>query len=73
MTYFCQPMLQVLREALRTLQTDPGPMTPERAEVVSYLRERIAAFSPALELDDRAQMKRNRRGTDSGALAAISF
>jgi hypothetical protein len=56
MTFSRSPMLHVLREALRTLQTDPGPMTPARAEVVSYLRERIAACTPALELDDRSQM-----------------
>ena len=43
-------MLHVLRDALRTLQTDPGPMTPAGAEVVSYLRERISACTPALEL-----------------------
>ena len=40
-------MLEVLREALRTLQSDPGPMTPDKAELMSYLRERIVAHSPA--------------------------
>lgn len=42
-----RPMLEVLREALRTLQSDPSPMTPNKAELVSYLRERIIAHSPS--------------------------
>lgn len=41
-----RPMLEVLREALRTLQTEPGPMTPNKAELMRYLRERIMANSP---------------------------
>jgi hypothetical protein len=36
-------MLEVLREALRTLETEPGPMTPGKAELMTYLRERIVA------------------------------
>lgn len=43
MTVTYRPMLQVLREALHTLQTEPGPMTPEKKELLSYLRERIVA------------------------------
>ena len=42
-----RPILEVLRDALRTLQSDPGPMTPNKAELLSYLRERIVAHSPA--------------------------
>lgn len=41
-----RPILEVLREALRTLQSDPGPMTPNKEELMSYLRERIDAHSP---------------------------
>lgn len=43
MNFLPRPMLEVLREALRTLETEPGPMTPGKAELMSYLRERIVA------------------------------
>lgn len=38
-----QPLLDSLREALDSLESDPGPMTPEKAELISYLGERILA------------------------------
>lgn len=50
MSYFSHPMLQVLCEPLRTLETDPGRITPERAEVMSYLRKRIAVHMSAAPL-----------------------
>ena len=47
MNFSYRPMLDVLREALSTLQNDPGPLTPEKAELLSYLHERILAHSPS--------------------------
>lgn len=38
-----RPLLDVLREALRVLKDEPGPMTPEKSELMRYLQERIAA------------------------------
>lgn len=43
MSFNYRPLFEVLREALRTLQNEPGPMTPEKSELIRYLRERIAA------------------------------
>ena len=37
-----RPLLEVFREALRTLQNEPGPMIPAKVELMEYLRERIA-------------------------------
>ena len=37
-----RPLLDVFREALRTLQNEPGPMIPAKAELMEYLRARIA-------------------------------
>lgn len=37
-----RPLLEVFREALRTLQNEPGPMIPEKVELMEYLRKRIA-------------------------------
>jgi hypothetical protein len=42
MGYQYRPLLEVFREALRTLQNEPGPMIPAKAELIEYLRERIA-------------------------------
>lgn len=42
MGYHYRPLLEVFREALRTLQNEPGPMIPAKAELMEYLRERIA-------------------------------
>ena len=50
-----RPMLEVLREALRTLQDDPGPMTPEKRQLVRYLRERILANSDSQALGNCAE------------------
>lgn len=47
MSFSYRPMIEVLREALHTLQSDPGPLTPEKAELLTYLRERIVAHSPS--------------------------
>ena len=40
--YQYRPLLEVFREALKTLQNEPGPMIPAKAELMEYLRERIA-------------------------------
>jgi hypothetical protein len=45
MNFSYRPMLEILREALSVLQNDPGPLTPEKAELLSYLHERIVAHS----------------------------
>ena len=37
-----RPLLEVFREALKTLQNEPGPMIPAKAELMEYLRNRIA-------------------------------
>ena len=37
-----RPLLEVFRDALRTLQNEPGPMIPAKAELMEYLHERIA-------------------------------
>ena len=42
MGYRYRPLLEVFREALSTLQNDPGPMIPAKAELMEYLRQRIA-------------------------------
>lgn len=42
MGYQYRPLLDVFREALRTLQNEPGPMIPAKAELMEYLRSRIA-------------------------------
>lgn len=42
MGYQYRPLLEVFREALKTLQTEPGPMIPAKAELMQYLRNRIA-------------------------------
>ena len=36
-----QPLVDSLRDALNALQSEPGPMTPQKAELISYLRECI--------------------------------
>src|SRR4051812_26698152 len=41
MGYHYRPLLEVFREALRTLQNEPGPMIPAKAELMEYLRNRI--------------------------------
>jgi hypothetical protein len=46
-----RPLLEVFREALRVLQNEPGPMTPEKSELMRYLRERIAANAAPTPLD----------------------
>jgi hypothetical protein len=42
MGYQYRPILEVFREALRTLESEPGPMIPAKAELMEYLRQRIA-------------------------------
>lgn len=42
MGYQYRPLLEVFREALRTLQNEPGPMIPAKAELMEYLCSRIA-------------------------------
>jgi len=42
MGHHYRPLLEVFREALRTLQNEPGPMIPAKAELMEYLRARIA-------------------------------
>ena len=42
MSFKYRPFLEVLREALRTLQTEPGPKTPEKTNLMLYIRQRIA-------------------------------
>jgi len=42
MGYQYRPLLEVFREALSTLQNEPGPMIPAKAELMEYLRNRIA-------------------------------
>jgi len=42
MGYRYRPLLEVFREALSTLQNEPGPMIPAKAELMEYLRQRIA-------------------------------
>lgn len=37
-----RPLLEVFRSALETLLNDPGPMIPEKVELMEYLRNRIA-------------------------------
>ena len=37
-----RPLLEVFRDALRTLQNEPGPMIPAKAELMEYLHARIA-------------------------------
>lgn len=37
-----RPLLEVFRSTLRTLQSEPGPMTPDKAEFMEYLHRRIA-------------------------------
>jgi len=50
-----RPLLEVLREALRILQNEPGPMTHEKSELMRYIRERIAANADARPLGDTAE------------------
>jgi hypothetical protein len=47
MTVSDRPMLKVLRERLRALQTEPGPVTLERALLMGYLAQRIVAYMPS--------------------------
>jgi hypothetical protein len=42
MGYRYRPLLEVFCEALKTLQDEPGPMIPAKAELIEYLRARIA-------------------------------
>ena len=42
MGYNYRPLLEVFREALKTLQNEPGPMIPAKVELMEYLRNRIA-------------------------------
>jgi len=42
MGYQYRPLLEVFREALHTLQNEPGPMIPAKVELIDYLRARIA-------------------------------
>ena len=42
MGYHYRPLLEVFRDALKTLQNEPGPMIPAKAELMEYLRNRIA-------------------------------
>ena len=37
-----RPLLEVFRDALKTLQNEPGPMIPAKAELMEYLHQRIA-------------------------------
>jgi hypothetical protein len=37
-----RPLLEVFRDALKTLQNEPGPMIPAKAELLEYLHARIA-------------------------------
>jgi len=37
-----RPLLEVFRDALKTLQNEPGPMIPAKAELMEYLHARIA-------------------------------
>lgn len=37
-----RPLLEVFREALKTLQNEPGPMIPAKLELMAYLRARIS-------------------------------
>ena len=36
--------LDIYSNALRTLESEPGPMTPEKADLLRFLRERIAEY-----------------------------
>ena len=36
--------LDIYSNALRTLESEPGPMTPEKAELLRFLRERVADY-----------------------------
>lgn len=42
MGYQYRPLVEVFREALSTLQNEPGPMIPAKAELMEYLHARIA-------------------------------
>lgn len=42
MGYQYRPLLEVFREALKTLQNEPGPMIPAKVELMEYLRQRIS-------------------------------
>jgi hypothetical protein len=48
-------LLEVFREALRTLQDEPGPMTPEKSALLRYLRERIAANTDPHPLEQASE------------------
>ena len=41
MNFQLRPLLHVYREALRTLQSEPGPMTSNKLDLMTYLRQRI--------------------------------
>jgi len=37
-----RPLIEVFRSSLRTLEKEPGPMTPDKTEFMEYLQRRIA-------------------------------
>ena len=37
-----RPLMDVYREALRTLEAEPGPLTPEKVELLRHIQRRIA-------------------------------
>jgi hypothetical protein len=69
MGYQYRPLVEVFREALRTLQNEPGPMIPAKAELMEYLNERIAQhesldLSTSIGWSARSQFKPPCAGAD---------
>ena len=51
-------LLDALRETLRSIESQTDPMTPEKARLLRYLRERIAMNDPdASPLNPPAQAR----------------
>lgn len=48
-----RPLIDVIREAFRTLEADPGPRTPEKSALMRQLRERIADYEANQRPTDR--------------------
>ena len=40
--YTPRPLQDVFRDALRTLEAEPDRITPDKAELIEFLRQRIA-------------------------------
>jgi hypothetical protein len=45
-----RPYLEVLRDALRALEAEPGSATPEKSELLRQLRKRIAEIESTQRL-----------------------